>query len=220
MSIWQAYAVDAWPTLVIIGPDGTVLGRATGEPDPARFDKAISDLVARAGQAGALQPAKLALQIEEPPKGRFLFPGKLKTAPGKALQWVLADAGHNQIVLLDDAGKDVRRYGSGAIGFKDGAADTATFDHPQGLVATDDAIYVADTGNHALRRIDRASGAVTTLAGTGKRGTCTSPTPARTRSACSILRRERSRASPAAARRLSRPVRRTPRHLRSRAACH
>ena len=47
----------------------------------------------------------------------------------------------------------------------------ATFDHPQGLIASDDAIFVADTGNHAIRRIDLASGAVTTLAGNGKRGT-------------------------------------------------
>jgi thiol-disulfide isomerase/thioredoxin len=171
MSIWHDYGVQAWPTLVIVGPDGNILARLAGEPDPARFDKAISDLVARAGQGGALKPAKLALQLEEPPKGRFLFPGKLKAAPGKTPQWVLADAGHNQIVLLDDTGKDLRRYGSGAIGFKDGAADAATFDHPQGLIASDDAIFVADTGNHAIRRIDRATGAVTTLAGTGKRGT-------------------------------------------------
>jgi len=171
MSIWQDYGVRAWPTLVIIGPDGTILARVPGEPDPDRFANVISQLVARAGEAGALKPAKLDLQIEEPPQGRFLFPGKIKPAPGAAPQWALADAGHNQIVLLDDSGKDVQRYGSGAAGLKDGAADAAAFDHPQGLVATDAAIFVADTGNHAIRRIDRATGAVTTLAGTGKRGT-------------------------------------------------
>ena len=171
MTIWNDYGVQAWPTLVLIGPDGSILARVAGEPDPDRFGKAIGELVARSGQAGALKPAKLALQLEEQPKGRFLFPGKIKVAPGPTPQWVLADAGHNQIVLLDDAGNDVRRFGSGASGFKDGAADAASFDHPQGLIAGDDAIFVADTGNHAIRRIDRASGAVTTLAGTGKRGT-------------------------------------------------
>src|SRR5262249_9177129 len=120
---------------------------------------------------GALKPAKLALRLEKEPQGRFLFPGKIKRAPGESVQWALADAGHNQIVLLDDAGKDVRRFGSGASGFANGAAAAATFDHPQGLIADAEAIYVADTGNHAIRRIDRATGAVTTLAGTGKRGT-------------------------------------------------
>jgi sugar lactone lactonase YvrE/thiol-disulfide isomerase/thioredoxin len=176
MSIWQDYGVQAWPTLVIIGADGNIIARVPGEPDPDRFAKAIAALVANAGDTGALKPAKLALQLEEQPKGRFLFPGKLKRAPGDTPQWALADAGHNQIVLLDDAGNDVLRFGSGAAGFKDGDAGSATFDHPQGLVATAAAIFVADTGNHALRRIDRGSGAVTTLAGTGKRGAALSGT--------------------------------------------
>jgi len=170
MSIWHDYGVQAWPTLVIVGPDGNILTRVAGEPDPERFDKAISQLVERAGEAGALKPAKLDLQPEEQPKGRFLFPGKLKAVPGKDPQWALADSGHNQIVLLDDAGKDLRRFGSGIAGFKDGTSDAATFNHPQGLVVADDAIFVADTGNHAIRRIDRTTGAVTTLAGDRKRG--------------------------------------------------
>ena len=171
MSIWRDYGVEAWPTLVVVGPDGTILARLAGEPEPQQFTNAIGDLVAHAGQAGALKPARLALQPESRPKGRFLFPGKIKPLPGDTPQWVLADSGHNQIVVLDDAGNDVRRYGSGKAGFDNGAAASATFDHPQGLVAGADAIFVADTGNHAIRRIDRATGAVTTIAGTGKRGT-------------------------------------------------
>ncbi|MBN8885676.1 MAG: redoxin domain-containing protein [Rudaea sp.] len=170
MTIWNAYDVKAWPTLAIIGPDGSILGRIPGEPDPERFGKAIGDLVAQASQSGDLKPAKLALQLEETTKGRFLFPGKLKSVRGANAQWALADAGHNQIVLLDDAGRDLRRFGSGQAGFKDGAADVASFDHPQGLIASNEAIFVADTGNHAIRRIDLKTGAVTTLAGTGKRG--------------------------------------------------
>ena len=171
MRIWRDYGVQAWPTLVLVGPDGNVLASLPGEPDPARFEQAIGELVARAGGAGELKPARLALQPEPEPQGRFLFPGKLKRVPGATPRWALADAGHNQIVLLDDAGKDLRRFGSGKAGLQDGTADSASFDHPQGLVATQDAIYVADTGSHAIRRIELASGAVGTLAGTGKRGT-------------------------------------------------
>src|SRR5262252_8299090 len=47
MSIWQDYGVQAWPTIVIVGPDGSILGRVAGEPDPSKFAKAIGDLVAR-----------------------------------------------------------------------------------------------------------------------------------------------------------------------------
>ncbi|MDR3387731.1 MAG: thioredoxin-like domain-containing protein [Rudaea sp.] len=171
LTIWKDYDVQAWPTLVIIGADGEVVGQLAGEPSPTAFEKSIDDLVANAGKAGELKPATLQLQAAEMPKSRFLFPGKIKRMPGTPLRWALADSGHNQIVLLDDAGNDLRRFGSGSPGLTDGGADAATFDHPQGLVAADDAIFVADTGNHAIRRIDLKSGAVTTLAGTGKRGT-------------------------------------------------
>lgn len=55
-------------------------------------------------------------------------------------------------------------------GYLDGPADTALFDFPTNVYAhTDGAVYVSDTRNHVIRRID-ASGNVTTVAGTGERG--------------------------------------------------
>ena len=53
----------------------------------------------------------------------------------------------------------------------DGASDVASFDRPQGVAfAADGAtLYVADTGNHALRAVDVATGRVRTVAGTGAR---------------------------------------------------
>jgi thiol-disulfide isomerase/thioredoxin len=168
MTIWRAYGVNAWPTLVVIGSDGNVLGAIRGEPDPDRLLGAIDNLVAESAKAGTLKPAAFDLKPLPEPKGRFLFPGKLKPVPGR--RWVLADGGHNQIVMLDDNGKDLTRYGSGEPGLLDGAGDQARFNHPQGVIASSDAIFVADTESHAIRRIDLASGVVTTLAGTGKRG--------------------------------------------------
>ncbi len=170
MKIWRAYGVQAWPTLVVIGSDGNVAGTIAGEPDPDRFVAAIDNLVAASSKAGTLKPAALDLTPLPEPKGRFLFPGKLKPVPGHDKRWVLADGGHNQIVLLDDSGKELERYGNGEAGLLDGAKDKARFNHPQGVIASSDAIFVADTESHAIRRIDLASGAVTTLAGTGQRG--------------------------------------------------
>jgi thiol-disulfide isomerase/thioredoxin len=182
MTIWRAYGVQAWPTLIVINADSTIAGVIPGEPDPDRFLAAIGNLVATSTKDGTLKPAKLDLTPLPEPKGRFLFPGKLKPVPGQTKRWALADGGHNQIVLLDDDGKELARYGSGEPGLVDGAKDTARFHHPQGLVASSDAIFVADTENHAIRRIDLASGAVTTLAGTGKRGRqLGTPEPARTK---------------------------------------
>jgi thiol-disulfide isomerase/thioredoxin len=171
MTIWRAYGVQAWPTLVVIGADGKIAGSIPGEPDPDRFVAAIDKLVADSSKAGTLKPAALDLALIPEPKERYLFPGKLKPVPGHDKRWALADGGHNQIVLLDDNGKELERYGSGEAGLLDGAKRAAHFDHPQGLIASSDAIFVADTENHAIRRIDLVTGAVTTLAGTGKRGT-------------------------------------------------
>jgi thiol-disulfide isomerase/thioredoxin/sugar lactone lactonase YvrE len=181
MTIWTAYGIQAWPTLVVIGADGNVLGQIPGEPDRDRLLEAIGNVVDKSKSAGSLKPARLELEPLAEPKGRFLFPGKLKAVPGAPKRWALADGGHNQIVLLDDHGKELSRFGSGEAGLLDGAADKARFDHPQGLIASNDAIFVADTGNHAIRKIDLATGAVTTLAGTGQRGRLLgSPQPGRT----------------------------------------
>ncbi|HTW89506.1 MAG TPA: thioredoxin-like domain-containing protein [Candidatus Binataceae bacterium] len=170
MTLWRAYGVEAWPTLVVIGTDGNIVDVIAGEPDPDRFVAAIAKLVIQSAKAGELKPVALDLTPLPEPKGRYLFPGKLKPVPGHVKRWALADGGHNQIVLLDDHGQELARYGSGEAGLLDGAKDEARFDHPQGLIASNDAIFVADTENHAIRRIDLASGAVTTLAGTAKRG--------------------------------------------------
>src|SRR6202046_1639244 len=168
MTIWRAYGVQAWPTLVVIGADGNVAGTSPAEPDPHRFVAAIDNLVVASSKAGTLKPAALDLTLLPEPKGHFLFPGKLKPVPGHDKRWVLADGGHSQIALLDDSGKELERYGNGEAGLLDGARDKARFNHPQGVIASSDAIYVAGTESHAIRRIDLASGAVTTLAGTGK----------------------------------------------------
>ena len=76
-------ACNAWPTLVVIGSDGNVLGAIPGEPDPDRLLGAIDNLVAASAKAGTLKPAALDLTPLPEPKGRFLFPGKLKPVPGQ-----------------------------------------------------------------------------------------------------------------------------------------
>ncbi|HLB07423.1 MAG TPA: thioredoxin-like domain-containing protein [Alphaproteobacteria bacterium] len=172
MTLWRQYGVRAWPTLVFISPEGRILGHAPGEPDPERLLAAVGQALAEQRAAGTLSPSALPLAPPEAPAGRFAFPGKIKPlkAPADGARWALADAGHHQIVLLDDGGAEIKRLGSGRPGLADGVAARAAFNGPQGLVCGTDAIYVADTGNHAIRRIDLESGEVATLAGNGRRG--------------------------------------------------
>jgi len=69
-------------------------------------------------------------------------------------------------------GKVYRYAGTGEKGFTgDGApARDARLSGPKGVaVAPDGSLYIADTENHAIRRVD-SSGVITTVAGDGTRG--------------------------------------------------
>lgn len=60
--------------------------------------------------------------------------------------------------------------GHGEPGYKDGAGDEAQFNNPQGLCVDHERnVYVADTFNHRVRKVD-ITGWVTTIAGTGGQG--------------------------------------------------
>jgi hypothetical protein len=61
--------------------------------------------------------------------------------------------------------------GSGVRGFQDGALATAQFRNPQDVaVDSTGVVYVADTDNHRIRKIDPTTKLVTTLAGDGQEG--------------------------------------------------
>jgi thiol-disulfide isomerase/thioredoxin len=170
MVLWKQYDVHAWPTLVFVDPKGRVIGQTSGEPDPLHLLNAVRDMLEKYEEDGELQPSPLLLTQAVAPATKLSFPGKIKPLPGDEKRWIVADSGHNQIVVFDDKGVELKRIGSGKAGMEDGASDKASFLEPQGLIADESAIYVADTGNHAIRRIDRNTYDVTTLAGKAERG--------------------------------------------------
>lgn len=85
----------------------------------------------------------------------------------------VADTGNNRIRRIDASGSVTTLAGDGTKGFADGIGGpngTAEFDEPSGVaVDTSGNVYVADTENNRIRRID-ASGNVTTVAGSGDVG--------------------------------------------------
>lgn len=78
----------------------------------------------------------------------------------------VSDSLRHVILRISPQGK-VARFAGGERGFRDGSRETAQFASPEGLAV--DAVgnlYVADSGNHRLRRVS-PSGQVETLAGAG-----------------------------------------------------
>jgi hypothetical protein len=61
-----------------------------------------------------------------------------------------------------------QRFAGSVEGYRDGPADQALFNDPQSLCIDGNAIYVIDKGNALIRRIDRQTRMVTTVAGRPK----------------------------------------------------
>ena len=71
--------------------------------------------------------------------------------------------------------------GTGEQGYAgdDGPARLAKLGGPKGLAYADGLLYVADTENHLIRRIDLKTGIITTVLGVGQRGDGPEPDPLR-----------------------------------------
>ncbi|MFF4113794.1 NHL domain-containing thioredoxin family protein [Streptomyces sp. NPDC001714] len=181
LATWKQYAVRAWPTLVVIDPEGYVVAQHAGEGHAHAIARLVEELEAEHEAKGTLRRGDGPYVPPEPEPTALRFPGKALLLPSG--NFLVSDTTRHQLVeLAEDAETVVRRIGSGTRGFTDGTADTASFNEPQGLALLDDgSVVVADTVNHALRRLDPATGAVSTLAGTGRQWWQGSPTsgPAR-----------------------------------------
>ncbi|MFJ4557909.1 thioredoxin-like domain-containing protein [Streptomyces massasporeus] len=181
LATWKQYAVRAWPTLVVIDPEGYVVAQHAGEGHVHAIERLVGELEAEHTAKGTLRRGDGPYVAPEPEPTVLRFPGKALALPSGT--FLVSDTTRHQLVELAEDGESVvRRIGSGERGFTDGTGDTAAFSEPQGLALLDDgSVVVADTVNHALRRLDLATGEVTTLAGTGRQWWQGSPTsgPAR-----------------------------------------
>lgn len=82
----------------------------------------------------------------------------------------LAETSNHVIRKVDPTGHITTLAGTGTQGYSgdSGPATAAQLDSPQGLALdTSNNLYIADTHNHRIRRIDATTGIITTVAGTG-----------------------------------------------------
>ena len=173
--IWNAYAVRAWPTLVLIDPRGRIAGEVSGEILAEEFAQHIRAVIDQ--HEGEIDRAPLEARPETSiePERPLHYPARVLKS-GESL--FVADTGHHRILEIgldaDGLGGTVARViGSGRAGLADGPIAEARFNHPHGLglrgSPADGTLFVADTENHAVRAVDLAAGTVRTLAGTGEK---------------------------------------------------
>lgn len=171
---WQNYTARAWPTLVLVDPNGYIVAQYSGEGHAHALDAQLAELIAQHEAAGTLTRGKSPYVAPTPEPTELRFPAKV-VALDKG--FLVADAGNHSVVeLAEDAETVLRRFGTKQRGFDDGPADRATFSEPNGLTRLPAGIaakagydvVVADTVNHALRCINLETGMTRTLVGTGK----------------------------------------------------
>ena len=161
---WQAYTAKAWPTLVVIDPEGYVVASMSGEGHANGLTVLIEELI-------GTHSAKGTLRLGDAPYVPALAPATALRFPGKAVvlldgSFLVSDTAHNQLVQLEvDLDTERARFG--------GPAD---FQEPQGLtVLPPDVasrvgydVVVADSVNHQIKGIRLADRRVLTLAGSGR----------------------------------------------------
>lgn len=168
-AVWSSYGVRAWPTQVLIDPAGYVVGMASGEGNYEIIDQTIAKLVEEFRKRGELNEQPLNLVLERAKVGDLplAFPGKI-LADAATDRLYIADSNHNRIVITKLDGTLIDTIGTADAGAADGAFDKATFNRPQGLALSGDNLYVADTENHLIRRVNLKARTVETIAGTGE----------------------------------------------------
>ncbi|HEY9695517.1 MAG TPA: thioredoxin-like domain-containing protein [Oculatellaceae cyanobacterium] len=169
--IWEQYAVRAWPTFVVINATGYIVATVSGEGKREFLDNLVQQLIEESSGKRTVDGESLQLNLKQNqslPTSSLAFPSKL-LACQQSNSLFIADTGHHRLVIASLDGKTQAVIGTGKPGWVDGDLEIAQFCEPIGMVFDyeQQVIYVADTGNHLLRKIDLKTRQVTTIAGTG-----------------------------------------------------
>ena len=104
LTTWDAYAVKAWPTLVLVDPDGRVALTVSGEGHQVELARAIEELVVEAEAKGTLRRGAPDLDLtrdDAQGTGELAYPGKVALEDGatRAPRVAIADTGHDRVLV-------------------------------------------------------------------------------------------------------------------------
>jgi NHL repeat-containing protein len=154
LSVWNAYAVRAWPTLMFVDPAGRVIARHEGEAPIEALERVVREMLDQFRAAGLIDTSRPLPARPEllDATAQLAFPGKVAADPSKGLLAV-ADTNHDRVLLVTPEG-ETRQVLAG-------------LQKPQGLAFDGDRLWIAETGAHSVAVADLVSGEVTRVAGTG-----------------------------------------------------
>ena len=162
------------PHSIVFDRDGTLLICDIGNQRIRRLHLDTGVIETYAGNGQASDTPDGAPVSRAPLRG----PRTMALAPNGDLYLALREG--NAILRIDARTQTLHRLaGTGEQGYSgDGApAMNAKLGGPKGLAYARGQLFVADTENHAVRRIDLTTGIITTVLGTGVRGDGPEPSP-------------------------------------------
>jgi len=155
------------PYGIIFGPDGALYFCDLDNQRIRRLHLDTGVIETYAGTGAAAETPDGAPVSGTPLRG----PRTMAITPDGDLYLALREG--NAILRIDRRTQTLHRIaGTGQQGYAGdgGLAVNATLGGPKGLAYRPGELFVADTENHVIRRIDLTSGVITTVLGTGVRG--------------------------------------------------
>jgi thiol-disulfide isomerase/thioredoxin len=166
---WQAYTARAWPTLVVIDPEGYIVASMSGEGHAHGLSVLVEELIGEHSAKGTLRQGDSPYAAPAPDETALRFPGKAAVLADGS--FIVSDTAHHELVWLEaDLETERRRFGSNAAG------EQHELNEPQGVLVLPAEtaarvgydVVVADSVNHQVKGLRLADGAWTLLAGTGR----------------------------------------------------
>lgn len=162
---WKQFAISAWPTTLLIDTDGALAARWVGEGRGQEIEDAIIQLrdeqPAQGHVAAPASPHGARMDVDGP----LAFPAHALATENRLF---VSDTVHHRILECSHDGRVLRQFGSGTPGNWDGQLAACGLQSPQGLAIERHLLYVADSGNHCVRRIRLDTGDVETVLGAGR----------------------------------------------------
>ncbi|MSQ11924.1 MAG: alkyl hydroperoxide reductase [Dehalococcoidia bacterium] len=165
-NVWRLYGLRAWPSMLFLDPQGKIFGLHEGEATTDALADVLTEAIREYDAKGLMDRRPLPFQLEREEPGPLSFPGKV-LADEKSGRLFIADSNHNRLVIARPDGEVLEVVGAGKATLEDGPFSKAAFNNPQGMALVDNTLYIADTENHAVRKVDLERKEVTTVAGVG-----------------------------------------------------
>ena len=176
-AIWKSFNISALPTIVLIDPKGKISKKYQGNISGRKISEDVQKLIKKYHYSLNHNKLPIVLEKNKTVESILKFPSGIGFAHNfsykniaKTNGLIISNTSRNTIMIVSLDGTTLLEIGSGNAGSDDGDIANASFNFPHGLLFKDNVLYVADTGNHLLRKVDFATGEVATIIGTGKNG--------------------------------------------------